>query len=301
MDEFAWGGFGGHLRNAGLTQCHVLVVDDDPVCSSEYTETIGSLGYRAANAPNAATALRKITESPAIGIVITDLLMPVMDGITFLDEIFSRFSTVRPLVAIVITGFGSLDTAVQAMRYNAVDFLTKPVSREDLAAALRRASSRWIQLVGQFRLAALANAGGASQVVTERTASPPAQLGPAPDQLSNKELLAFARSFIKSRQCRADFLDPELFSDPAWDILLDLTCARLEGQPVPVSSACAAAQVPMTTALRHIRNLVDCGLVKRWQDPDDRRRDLLELEEQTLVAMTQYLTTTWHRLGNGRV
>jgi hypothetical protein len=60
------------------------------------------------------------------------------------------------------------------------------------------------------------------------------------------------REIIKKRRLRERFFGAELFADPAWDILLDLKAAGLEGQNVSVSSLCIAAAVPPTTALRWV-------------------------------------------------
>lgn len=253
----------------------VLFVDDDPDCLVEYVEMGEALGYSCCTAESAPAALRAMAADPSIGIVVTDVEMPTMDGISLLDEINVRFSQARPVVAIVVTGYGSLGRAVSAMRASATDFLSKPVSRDDLAAALRRSSLRWAQLVSQMRLASVRKAAS--------------QEGGAPDQ--PRDMSAVVRSILKSRQRRAEFIGPNLFSDPAWDILLDLTSARLDGKVVPVSSVCAAAAVPMSTALRHIRQLVDSGMVRRWQDPSDKRRDLLELQPDVMAAMIDYLET----------
>lgn len=269
------------------TQCRILLVDDDSDCLGEYAEAVSSLGYLCETATDAREALRLITDDQTIGIVITDVQMPAMDGITFLDELASRFAPLRPIVPIVITGFGSMDCAVQAMRFNAVDFLSKPVSLTDLAASLRRALARWGQMTRQMM----------PQFAAE-SSLPPVDQADAKGEVPSKEsLIESVRSIIRRRQRRSDFLDSELFADPSWDILLDLTLAKLEGEAVPVSSACAAAQVPYTTALRYVKQLVDTGLVFRWKDPTDQRRVLLELEDRTFDAMTRYLVAIARRGG----
>src|SRR5690606_396517 len=61
---------------------------------------------------------------------------------------------------------------------------------------------------------------------------------------------AFVRGIIRARRLRDQFFRGELFADPAFDTLLDLYAARLEGRRVAVSSLCIAASVPATTALR---------------------------------------------------
>ncbi len=96
------------------------------------------------------------------------------------------------------------------------------------------------------------------------------------------------RQMIAARQARAKFFDRELFADPAWDMLLDLTAAQAEDQRVSVTSLCIAAEVPATTALRWIKQLVDTGVFKRVADPTDRRRAFIALSEQSSQAMARY-------------
>jgi len=93
------------------------------------------------------------------------------------------------------------------------------------------------------------------------------------------------RAHIKARRLRERFLSADLFADPAWDMLLDLTAARLEGRQVSVSSLCIAAAVPTTTALRWIKLLIDRGMVDRMSDPSDARRAFIALAPATAAAM----------------
>lgn len=262
--------------------CTVLIVDDDVDALDEYGEIAQTLGYSCVVASDAYSALKLIAEDSRIGIVITDLNMPMIDGLSFLDELDSRFSKFRPILSIVITGYGSFESVVEAMRFNARDFLQKPVTKEGLAAVLRRASRTWNQMAFNFR-----PLGTAAELPASAKAS---ELPGTPDTYSDSELLDMVRTLVRKRERRGDFLDREMFSDPTWDLLLDLTSAKLEGVPVPVSSACAATHLPLSTALRYVRALVDAGLVRRWRDPSDRRRDLLELEEKAMESMRQYLS-----------
>ncbi|MFX4925881.1 hypothetical protein ABTC31_20055, partial [Acinetobacter baumannii] len=82
---------------------------------------------------------------------------------------------------------------------------------------------------------------------------------------------AEVRRIIRGRRLRDQFLGDGLFEDPAWDILLDLYAAHLEGTQVSVSSLCIAASVPPTTALRWIGRMSDLGMLERRPDPFDRR------------------------------
>lgn len=96
------------------------------------------------------------------------------------------------------------------------------------------------------------------------------------------------RDIIRARRLREDLFGAGLFADPAWDILLDLMAARIEGRSVAVSSLCIAAAVPATTALRWIKQLTDTGLLRRVADPDDGRRVFIELTDNAATAMATY-------------
>lgn len=96
------------------------------------------------------------------------------------------------------------------------------------------------------------------------------------------------RDIIRARRLREDLFGVGLFADPAWDILLDLMAARIEGRSVAVSSLCIAAAVPATTALRWIKQLTEAGLLCRVADPDDGRRVFIELTDRAATAMATY-------------
>ena len=96
------------------------------------------------------------------------------------------------------------------------------------------------------------------------------------------------RRIIRQRQLRARFFDGELFADPAWDMLLDLTAARAEHARVSVTSLCIASGVPPTTALRWIAQMTEAGLFERVEDDTDRRRAFVVLSARAADAMARY-------------
>lgn len=121
--------------------------------------------------------------------------------------------------------------------------------------------------------------------------------GDDPEAIERMILDAAAiRDMIRARRMREHLFGHGLFADPAWDILLDLTAARLEGRPVAVSSLCIAAAVPATTALRWIKQLTDAGLLRRVADPEDGRRVFIELTDRAARAMEEYFDAVpWPR------
>lgn len=96
------------------------------------------------------------------------------------------------------------------------------------------------------------------------------------------------RRIIRQRQLRARFFDGDLFADPAWDMLLDLTAARAEHTRVSVTSLCIASGVPPTTALRWIGQMTESGLLERVEDEADRRRAFIALTDKAADAMARF-------------
>ena len=96
------------------------------------------------------------------------------------------------------------------------------------------------------------------------------------------------RRIARQRQLRARFFEGDLFADPAWDMLLDLTAARAEHARVSVTSLCIASGVPPTTALRWIGQMTDAGLFRRVEDDTDRRRAFIALTDRAADAMARY-------------
>ncbi len=96
------------------------------------------------------------------------------------------------------------------------------------------------------------------------------------------------RQMIRQRQLRSRYFGNELFADPAWDMLLDLTAARAEHIRVSVTSLCIASAVPPTTALRWIGQMIEAGLLHRVEDEADRRRAFITLSDKAADAMARY-------------
>jgi DNA-binding MarR family transcriptional regulator len=93
------------------------------------------------------------------------------------------------------------------------------------------------------------------------------------------------RAIIRNRQIRKQHISGRLFSDPAWDMLLDLTVAYAEHARISITSLCIASGVPQATALRWINLLVGAGLVQRVEDIVDRRRVFVALTEEGANTM----------------
>jgi DNA-binding MarR family transcriptional regulator len=98
-----------------------------------------------------------------------------------------------------------------------------------------------------------------------------------------------ARALYRERRLRTQYFTGSLFAEPTWDILLDLFIADCERRRVTVKSVCIGANVPTTTALRHLRWLEQQGLVERLNNPRDARSIHVRLTAEAIRAMENYL------------
>jgi hypothetical protein len=134
-----------------------------------------------------------------------------------------------------------------------------------------------------------AEGGPGAQDLADRRRSFASEPAPGGQVVTPQEV----RRVIQLRQSRSrffgQFIGEGLFEDPAWDMLLDLFAAELEGNRVSVSSLCIAAGVAPTTALRWIARMTDMGLFVRHPDPVDRRRAFMTLSPRASEAMRAYL------------
>jgi DNA-binding NtrC family response regulator len=122
-----------------------LVVDDEESIRHLCVTVAESLGFACSQAENGESALALLEEQPA-QIILTDLVMPQMSGIEFLEQV--RRTLPRSEIA-VMTGHGSVETAVQAMKLGAYDYISKPFSSvEELRLLLRRMAEK-IRLVDE--------------------------------------------------------------------------------------------------------------------------------------------------------
>ncbi|HSB61897.1 MAG TPA: response regulator, partial [Vicinamibacteria bacterium] len=113
----------------------ILVVDDDPVSRMGLQDLVAAWGYQAASAADGTEALTRAAEL-APDVVISDLVMPGLDGLGLLAAL--RREAPSPAV-ILLTGQGTVETAVQAMKDGAYDYLAKPVDPARLQVLLEKA------------------------------------------------------------------------------------------------------------------------------------------------------------------
>ena len=107
----------------------VLVIDDETGSRESMAIAIEKAGYAVRTFDDARNALDFLEENDGVRLAICDLRMPGMDGLAFLNEVRGRSYDLR---LVLVTGYGSIESAVEAMRVGADDYLTKPVDLYEL-------------------------------------------------------------------------------------------------------------------------------------------------------------------------
>ena len=112
----------------------ILIVDDEEIIRESLSFILKKEGYRVHEAANGRAAL-ELVKKDSFDLVITDLEMPEMKGVELLEQV----SQVSPeTLVVIITAYGSIDTAIAALRMGAIDYILKPVEFDELLVKVRR-------------------------------------------------------------------------------------------------------------------------------------------------------------------
>jgi len=278
-----------------VSEPRVLLVDDEvrALALAERALVGGDIACRLAH--SADEALTWLRGSSQADVVVSDIRMPVTDGIEFLSRLRDEFAARRWLQIILVTGHATVDTAIAAIRLEASDYLIKPVEpaalRESVGHALKRADSlRKVERAKPDSTDAAALREFAD-VATELAGNlrlmsrpgPTAALAHAKANLATLELLR------RLQGARQTIFGDAVMPEPAWEMIAELMRARLAGERLSVTSLALSSQSPATTALRRIEDLIQCGLATRTPDPADRRRSYVELTPEGAKRMQVFL------------
>ena len=121
------------------TAAHILIVDDEVNIRGALVTLLEKKGYQVRGAGTGEEALEQL-ESATADLVLTDLKMPGIGGMEFLRRLKGKWPNME---VVVMTAYGSIDTAVEAMRYGAYDYLTKPIDRDRFPIVVERALERY--------------------------------------------------------------------------------------------------------------------------------------------------------------
>jgi DNA-binding MarR family transcriptional regulator len=282
----------------------ILAFADDPARRGRLVQIAAATGGRLVAEGPLSTARERIgRQAGRSALIVADV---IADDGDMLDNVLATIDAVvrvARFAAIIVTRRETLDIVVARAADPAMTILVEPSDME-LSDAMRQAQTPAEAMLSESsgeakirRLAQLSEEVGriARALVTLSGCEDgvPARDVPSGDMSVAVQAapsdLAVVRMLLRLRRLRDQFLEPALFADPAWDMLLDLKAAQLERRRVAVSSLCIAAAVPPTTALRWITTMTEQGLFARCPDPDDGRRIFIGLSETASAAMARYV------------
>jgi DNA-binding NtrC family response regulator len=117
----------------------ILVIEDDEKMRRLLELILGQEGYRVNSVPTGQQGIQKLSEQSATmgyDLIVTDLQMPGVTGLDVLEHVRKEFPEIPVLI---VTGFGTVKTAVEAMKKGAFDYITKPIDNEELNCVVKRA------------------------------------------------------------------------------------------------------------------------------------------------------------------
>ena len=324
--------YGAPANDAAGLRLSLSIFADRPHLREQLREDALGAGFRVAEASDLASLLEG--EARPLGeVVLVDC--PVIDGATLAALARLDLRAAHAGVELVVsTSVDALDDVFGSLDQSGPQILVAPSRAERMIAlgqVLARVPSRRVrELSEEDRLVLLRLTEQVNQIAERMDrlgsgAAPGASIAAAPPasdagafrfdaargssaaqgEDGTDRLVRTARPplpdprlirrIIRQRQQRARFFDGDLFADPAWDMLLDLTAARAEHTRVSVTSLCIASGVPPTTALRWIGQMTEAGLLQRIEDETDRRRAFITLTDKAADAMARYFA----ELGTG--
>jgi DNA-binding response OmpR family regulator len=278
----------------------VLLVDDDATALNFVEGVLSAAGISCLTTSEPRQALALVQSRPEITLIISDICMPTMNGIQFVDRLNALPLQWRVPSVLFLTGQPTLERAIDALRLGAFDFLRKPIRPNELLEVVKRgleraerrrappgaASPDVEKLVRQAEKQGAAVQGGAR--MTDAGQRPSGHVA----------VLDTIEGLHKLRLRYADHKLDKL----AWDLLLELLRAEQKQLRLSVSAlAISFPDTPTTTSLRRIGELTTSGFIERQPDTQDRRREFLLLTPKARTLLEDYLTCAEGFLSESRL
>ena len=178
--------FASHVPGQPHTPLDVLIVDDEPEIRELLVEYFHDHGFETATAGDGRAAIGAIERDPArYRLIVTDLQMPGADGLAVLRAAKAANPS---CYVVIITGYASLDSAIQAVRLGAYDYLTKPFSMGQIDVLVQRVTDRLALEAENRQLARqLGNRSGDRDAAAENTPAVAARLETIEHRISRLE------------------------------------------------------------------------------------------------------------------
>lgn len=290
----------------------ILLLDDDAVTLSVLASVLTGAGFICSTIADPKQALSLVRAQSDIALVLSDIYMPDMSGLQFAEQLKSLDLSWPAPAVLLLTAHPTVQSAVDALRLGAVDFLTKPVRPTELVRVVTRVMERVQRERAEF--------GGRKPDMeliirqAEEIAGALRRFTQVPDQ-SARPLLAYPREDAEKpadnsvsiqaqwpkgrvsvldaidglRKLRRQYDDHKL-DDVAWDLLLEMLLAEQKHMRLSVSALTVSIQsVSSTTSLRRVSELTERNYIERIPDASDARREFVQLTTKARELLADYL------------
>jgi DNA-binding response OmpR family regulator len=241
----------------------ILLLDDDRTALSFLESVLTAAGFRCSIAADPSQALARVSTRREIALILSDIYMPGLTGLEFLHQLQTLKLNWRAPAVLFLTARPSLESAVDALRLGACDFLTKPIRPADLVSAIKRTLER----------------------VHRERAQAPKEMPEA-----TKGRTSVLEAIERLRGLRRQYEDHKL-DDVAWELLLEMLRAEQSRSRLSVSAlTISIPNVSATTSLRRVSELTARGYLERVPDAQDGRRDFVRLTNISRELLADYLS-----------
>ena len=121
-----------------MPNAKILIVDDEKNIRLSVAQALESLGYAVTTAASGEEAIAKVKEE-AFKLILLDLKLPGIDGLEVLRQVVELHPDIQVMI---ISAYGTVESAVEAMKLGAVDFIQKPFTPKEIRSAVKRTSTR---------------------------------------------------------------------------------------------------------------------------------------------------------------
>jgi DNA-binding response OmpR family regulator/DNA-binding MarR family transcriptional regulator len=289
----------------------ILLLDDDPVTLTFVASVLTGAGFVCTTVSDPEQALAAVRARREIAIVVSDIYMPGITGLQFVDQLNSLALDWPAPAVLLLTAHPTLESAIDALRLGACDFLTKPVGPRELVdvvtRVLERVRRQRAEVPGktpevEILIRQAEEIAGALRRFTQSPEAPRlvVRTDPAPTEEPGTKHTTIEASWPKGRLSVLDAIeglrrlrrhyDDHKLDDVAWDLLLEMLRAEQKQTRLSVSALTISIPgVSSTTSLRRVSELTARGYIERVPDARDGRRDFVRLTAKARELLVDYL------------
>ena len=248
----------------------ILIVDDEEGFCEELRDLLTANGFLAEYTVKPLECVDKISgDREHQWVVIIDAVMPSIDGITLSSILRDNIPAKNNLQIIMITGRATTELAIEALRSNVNDFIQKPIQPEEVVRRVRQAIKR---------------------LYSEQAPNSIGELNPLVEGAeSHKHSKNIITALNRVMSTKRKYFSGEIDDDATFRIVLELYQLNQRGESTPVTNLYYLSELPLSTALRRVENLIKMGIAEKFKDVSDGRRQMVRLTDYGVALIEKML------------